>query len=64
MSLLDDVNAVAVKKILPGVVDQVFNQSPILDFLTRNELSSVYACARRYGYTSPCGTHPIRRGWI
>jgi len=54
-SSFDEINRVAKELILPGIVEAVNKTSPFLDFLRGNELSSVYACAERYGYKSPCG---------
>ncbi len=53
MSYLDDVNRIAKKIAAEAIADQVFRTSPILDFLTRNELESVYRRAQRYGYVYP-----------
>lgn len=53
MSYLDDVNKVAVS-MLPKMVEEMLNKpSPILDFLKRNDLESVYARAKKYGYKKP-----------
>jgi len=50
---------------MPKMLEQVFKGSPVLDFLKRNDLSSVYACAERYGYKSPYGPRPYmsEKGW-
>lgn len=38
MAFLDPVNTIATKKIVPGVVDNVFKNSPLLAFLRKNSL--------------------------
>jgi hypothetical protein len=53
MSFLDDVNKVASKIAREAIAEQVLRTSPILDFITRNELESVYRRAQRYGYVYP-----------
>jgi len=62
---LDEVNRIAIEEIMPKMLEQVFKGSPVLDFLKRNDLSSVYACAERYGYKSPYGPRPYmsEKGW-
>ena len=38
MAFLDPVNTIATKTIVPGVVDGVFRNSPLLAFLRQNSL--------------------------
>src|SRR5688572_23314480 len=38
MAFLDPINTIATKKIVPGVVDNVFRNSPTLAFFRRNSL--------------------------
>jgi len=53
MSYLREVNKVASKIAREAIAEQVFRTSPILDFIKRNELESVYMRAQRYGYVYP-----------
>ena len=66
-SSLEAINEVAVKTILPGILENLNKPSPFLDFLKRNDLQLVYERAKRYGYRNPYrrkseAKHPHLRG--